>query len=284
MPTINAKFLLGWMEEKEAMTWLLKECRCEEPFSAASAKKLWNEYREKVGALQDRACAPPEIMIDRTRKEEYAQHHFKQKHAKNPRIIDVLKLDDPGKLVIYQLMVVLPQTESYLSGMQDPDKRVSVCLGKGLAHDGIIPKATRVGDCLIKPVPHGEFLIDVNSISSDDFAVVEMNRHIAVKKYDGKLLLWSGYHRSHISLYRKKPDESVLPLFAALESESTDPFFAVNSTEPFKRDMVRGSCPPILADFFDDSLCITLPIRKARVEMSVNTVTGVCQRLWPDAD
>jgi hypothetical protein len=284
MASIMAKLLLGWMDEKEAMTWLLKECKCEEPFTEASALKLWSEHREKVAALKPRACHPPTVLTDRTRKEEYAEHHFKQKHSKNTRVAGVVKLDDPGKLVAYQLMVVIPQTESYVDSMQNPDKRVSVCLGRGLSYDGAIPKATRKGDCLIKRVPHGEFLIDLNSITGDDFAVQEMNRYIAVKEFDGRMLLWSGYHRSHVSLYRKNPEDSVLPLFAVLESEPTDPFFALNSTDPFKRDMVRSSCPPVLADFFDDSLCITVPIRKARVEMCVNTVTGICERLWPDAD
>jgi len=284
MACLMAKLLLGWMEEKEAMIWLLKECKREKPFTEETARTLWNEYREKVAALKPRTCEPPRILVDRTRKEEYAEHHFLQKHAKNTRIVRVVKMDDPGKLVAYQLMVLIPQTESYLSGMQDPARRVSVCLGKGLEHDGIIPKARREGDCLIKKVPHGEFFIDVNSIRQDDFDVKEGNRYIAVKEFDGRTLLWSGYHRSHISLYRKNPEDSVLPLFAVLESASTDPFFAVNSTEPFKRDMVRGPCPPLLSDFFNESLCITLPIRKCRVEMQVNLVTGVCDRLWPDAE
>ena len=284
MASIMAKLLLGWMEEKEAMLCLLKECKRAEPFTEQTAKALWNEYRDKVAALKPRPCTPPKKLEERTQKEEYAEHHFKQKHAKHTGIVGVVKLDDPSKLIAYQLMIVTPQSESYLAGMQDPARRVSICLGKGLAHDGVIPKARREGDCLIKKVPHGEFFIDVNSIKADDFDVKEGNRHIAVKEFDGRMLLWSGYHRSHISLYRKNPEESVLPLFAALESVNTDPFFAVNSTDPFKRDMVRSSCPPLLADFFDESLCIRLPMRKCRVEMCVNLATGVCERRWPDAE
>src|SRR5207244_5552801 len=105
---------------------------------------------------------------------------------------------------------------------QGTKRRIHACLGRGLEYDGVIPKARREGDCLIKKVPHGEFFIDTRSIRQDDFDVKEGNRYIAVKESDGRMLLWSGYHRSHVSLYLKNPEDSVLPLFAVVESDSTD--------------------------------------------------------------
>jgi hypothetical protein len=283
MASVTTKLLLGWMAEGEAMQWLLREHRGNPPFTPESAKRLWDEYRAKVTALPPRDCAPPPILLDRTQQEEYAEHRFCQKYRKNPNILRVLKLGDPGRLVVYQLMILVSQSERYLADMKDPKRRVRTCLGRGLNHDGIIPKARREGDCLIKSVPHGEFFIKGGSVRLDDFDVEEGHRHIAVKEFDRRMLLWAGYHRSHVSLYRRNPEEAVLPLFAVLESDTTDGFFSVNSREAFKRDMVRGTSPPLLADFFDDSLCITLPLRKCRVEMQVNTRTGACDRLWPDA-
>lgn len=280
MGAVETKLLLGWMDENEAMCCLLQEYRGPEPFTREGAKKLWNEYKEKVSALQPRTCVPPNVLIARTTKEEYAEHHFLQKFEGDPNIIKVVKLDDPGKLVVHQLTVVLPQSQRYLKDMQDPNKRIRICLGRGLGFDAVHPKAKRDGDRLIKPLPHAEF--SVTWANEVDFGLRECNRHIAVKEFNGRMLLAAGYHRGHISMYRSNPEDTVLPLFAALESDA-DGFFSVGSKVPFKRDMVCGACPPLLADFFNGNLCITLPLRKCSVEMYVDLRTHEWGRLWPDA-
>jgi len=273
------KLLLGWMPEADAMHWLLKECKRDEPFTEESARKLWNEYREKVAALPPRTANPPVVILERTQKEEYAEHHFMQKFAKQPRILRVLKLADPSKLVAQQLTVVVPQSERYLSKMRDPKSRAHTCLGRGLSFEGVHPKARREGDRLIKPVPHAEFYVTEGN--QEDFQLAEWDRHIAVKESDGRMLLSAGYHRGHISIVRSNPEETVLPLFAVLESDA-DGFFSDGSKVPLARDMVRGSCPPTLGDFFDESLCIQLPLRKLRVEIYVDLKTHEWGRLWLD--
>jgi hypothetical protein len=279
---VDTKLLLGWMEEREAMHWLLREYRGNKPFTEQSAKDLWNEHREKVSKLGDRDCAPPVRLADRTQKEEYAEHHFMQNNGKCNSVLGVLKLDDPGKLVIHQLSVSLSQSEGYLDGMRDPKQRLRLGLGRGRHYEGILPKARREGDCLIKSVPHAEWF--PVSCNQEDFEVKEGNRWIAVKEFDNRLLLSAGYHRAHMSIYRSKPDDIVLPLFVVLESDTVDGFFSVNSKVPFKRDLARSSCPPVLADFFNESLCITLPLRKFRPEIQVNLKMGVWDILWPDAE
>ncbi|SRR6266496_2140366 len=281
MASVNTKLLLGWMDEIEAMACLLREYRGEEPFTEKSAKDLWNRYRKKVAALPPRDCRPPQCVEARTRKEEYAEHHFMQKFGKHPHVQRVLKLDDPSKLVAHQLMVVMPQSERYLADMQDAKKRLNIALGRGLNFEGTLPKARKDGDRLIKLVPHAEF--SVIDGTEEDFRVREDHRHIAVKEFNGRMLLAAGYHRAHISMYRSKPEDTVLPLFAALESDA-DGFFSVGTKVPFKRDMVLGSCPPLLGDFLDDSLCIQLPLRKCRVEICVNLTTHVWDRQWIDAE
>ena len=280
MPSaVRAKLLLGWMDETEAMTWLLREYRGKVPFTKESAEALWNGYRKKVAALQPRVGTPPVCIPGRKTNEQFEENCLLQKFSKDPTILRVAKLDDPSKLVAHQLMIVLPQSESYLTAMQDERKRVRISLGRGLNFTGIHPKARREGDQLIKPVPHAEFV--VTTADNQDFALREMNRHIAVKEYNGRMLLAAGYHRAHIAMYRKVPEDLVLPLFAAVESDS-DGFFSVGSKVPFKRDLVLGPCPPLLGDFFDESLCIELPLRKCRVEISVNLKTRKWEPLWVD--
>ena len=279
MASVMTKLLLGWMDETEAMACLLREYKGDVPFTEEAARAKWNEYRERVGNLGPRECTPPACIVERTQKEEYSEHHFVQKFAKDPSILRVVKLDDPSKLVAHQLTVVLPQSDRYLADMQDPKKRVHTCLGRGLSFEGVHPIARREGDRLIKPVPHAEFsVIDGNE---NDFRLRENNRHIAVKEFDGRMLLAAGYHRAHISMYRNKPEATVLPLFAVVESDA-DGFFSTGSKVPFKRDMVRGVCPPLLGDFFDETLCIQLPLRKCRVEIYVDLKTRVWDRQWVD--
>ncbi len=281
MASVNAKLLLGWMEEKEAMNWLLREYRGNNPFTEESAKALWNEYRKKVAALQPRVCTPPVCIPERKHNEQYEENCFLQKFSKDPTILRVVKLDDPGKLAAHQLMIVMPRSESYLTAMQDERKRVRTALGRGLNFTGIHPKARREGTRLIKPVPHAEFV--VTKADDQDFALHEMNRHISVKEYNGRMLLAAGYHRAHISMYRKVPEDIVLPLFAAMEIDA-DGFFSVGSKVPFKRDLVLGPRPPLLGDFFDETLCIQLPLRKCRVEICVDTVTHKWEHLWSNSE
>jgi len=281
MPSaVRAKLLLGWMEETEAMQWLLKEYAGDIPFTEETAKELWQKYRDKVALLPQRTATPPTCLVDRTQKERYEEDYFIKKHAKKPHILRVVKLDDPSKLVIHQLMVVLPQSERYLSAMKDHGGRTRTSLGRGLSFEGVHPKARKEGNLLIKTMPHAEF--SVTRSDQEDFDVREEDRHIAVKEFGGRMLLHAGYHRAHISMYRSAPEETVLPLFAALESD-VDGFFSVGSKLPFKRDMVRGGCPPLLGDFFDDFLCIELPLRKCGAELCVDLTTRKWSRLWPDA-
>ncbi len=281
---VKVKVLLGWMDEAEAMNTLLRENLTEPPLTEAEARALWEKYRERVAALPPRACRPPVRLTHCTRKEEYEVRYCIQKHRHLEQFREVVKLEDPGKLVVHQLAVTIPESEKYLRDMQDPDKRVCVCLGKGLQHDGVIPRARREGDCLVKPVPHFEFFVP--AVNEDDFVVKEGNRYISVKEFDDRMLLAAGIHRAHVSMYRNNPDDKVLPLFAVLESDAVDGFFSegTNAPAPFKRDMVRGARPPLLADFFDPNLCMELPQRRRRMVLKVDLKTRQWYRNWVDSE
>lgn len=277
---IPTKLLLGWMDETDAMRTLLTECVADPLYTEDSARKLWSDYTNKVAALAPRACSPPLRLSDLTQKEKYAFQHLLDKHKKNSNVLDVLKLDEPGKLVVHQLWASASQSDRYREDMKDPKKRLHLCLGRNMQNQRPINRARKEGDCLIKEVPHWEYF--AKTVSQEDFEVEEGNRHIAVKEFDGRLLLSAGYHRACVSMYRNSPDDTVLPLFAVLESDTQDGFFSVGSKVPRTRDMVKGAVPPVLSDFLDDSLCITLPLRKRRVELVVNLTTRQWERRWVD--
>lgn len=283
MTSLAAKVLLGWMDEDEAMSTLLRENPADPPMTEASARELWELYRRRVAALPPRACPPPARLKDWTAHERYEESWCIHKHRKQPQFMGVVKLDDPGKLVVNQLVLALPESEKYLAAMRDGKRRVSACLGKGLEYDGFIPKAQRRGNYLVKPVPHFEF--SVPRTAEDDFDVQEGNRSIVVTEYDGRMMLATGAHRAHASMYRDS-EEGVRPLFAILESDAVEGFFAegTRAPAPFKRDMVRGRCPPLLADFFNPDLCIQMPQRKRRMSLRVDLQTWKWYRDWEDTD
>jgi hypothetical protein len=277
--TVSAKILLGWMDETEAMNSLIREARPQ--FSETAAREIWNKYREKVAAVPVRDCLAPAYQ-ELTAKERYEADYLMSKSRNKPYISKVVKLD-PSRLVVHQLIVTVDHADGYVQEMQDLPRRIRICLGRNMEYDGTLPKAENRGRVLAKKIPHAEFLVRGGSLANEDFQVVEMNRHVAVKEFDGRILLSAGYHRTHSSMYRKNPEDTVLPLFAVLESDA-DGFFSPLSTAPVKRDMVRGATPPLFSDFFNDDLCITLPIRKCRVELHVNLDTLVATREWLDVD
>jgi hypothetical protein len=284
MTSLLAKVLLGWMDEAEAMSTLLRENTTDPPLTESAAQGLWNEYRRRVKALPPRACPPPRRLSDRTPHERSAERWCVQEHCTHPQFQGVVKLDDPGRLVMHQLLIVVPESDKYLSAMQDSNRRVSVCLGRGLDFGGAIPRAQRRDQFLFKAMPHFEFTVPM--ANQEDFDVEEGFRAIAVKEFDGRMMLAAGAHRAHASMYRTNPEEMVRPLFAVLESDTVDGFFSegTNAPAPFKRDLVRSACPPLLADFFDPRLCIQIPQRKRRLALWVDLNTREWYRDWEDAE
>jgi hypothetical protein len=268
--TVATKGLLGWMTEDEALRFL-RSCVFEPPKSDAELLQLWHEYRDKVTAIGKR-IVPTFSTHKLSLSEECSGKTLVNKAIKagGSNVKKVIKVD-PCHLLIHQLSVTLDQSERYAAAMRNARQRLNVCLGIGLENRLPIGPAVRDGDWLKKSIPHGEFQ-PFCLIGKDDFAVQEQARFISFTEFEGKLLLWAGYHRSHALVSHTKPDDTDRLLVGTLVTDG-EAFLGPASDLPAKRDCVRGECPPLFSDFFNVELCINVQFLKLRCEIHWNPKT-----------
>jgi hypothetical protein len=269
--TVNAKALLGWMTEDEALKFL-KNCVFDSPLSDDDLRNLWIEYRDKVAALGSRNITPIQPYKLTLAEESTGKTHVNRfRKTGGVNVKRVVKVD-PLKLAIHQLWVVTDRSKAYETACTDKNARLRLSLGIGLENRTPIGPAKRNGDWLIKDVPHGEFRPYAMS-GADDFIVQEQARFISLTAFDSRILLWAGYHRTYALVSHTNPDDTVRLLVGTLVSDGED-FLGAASSLPAKRDIVRGCCPPLFGDFFGDSLCITVKYLKLRCELHWNIKTG----------
>jgi hypothetical protein len=268
--TVNAKGLLGWMTEDEALRFL-RNCVFDKQKSDAEMLALWQEYRDRVAAIG--SLTVPRFNTHKlSLSEECTGKTLVNKMRKigGTNVKRVIKVD-PQDLLIHQLWVTVDQSDLYGAAMRDRRQRLNLCLGIGMENKIPIGPAVRDGDWLKKSIPHGEFQ-PFCLIGNDDFAVQEQARFISFTEFEGKLLLWAGYHRSHALVSHTKPDDTDRLLVGTLTTDG-EAFLGVASTLLAKRDSVRGECPPLFSDFFNAELCINVQFLKLRCEIHWNPKT-----------
>src|SRR5262249_10361426 len=147
-------------------------------------------YWDRVQALPDRlATAPQTLPLDA--EETAARDAFLRRHHGAPNIKDVIKID-PSALVVHQWLVVEERTENY---------RQQVSTTRGWIDATLAAQATphqvqlKFGmNAMDVEVPHGEFVVN---FSAGGFQVSELAKFVSVTRFDGRMLLHAGYHRSY---------------------------------------------------------------------------------------
>lgn len=276
--TVDARVLLGWMDRREVLKTLLEEAVFPEPLTEQAALQLWEKYKAKVAALGARP-APAPTFEKLVFKEQWARDKFMKKFKKRQatNIRGVVKLNPMG-LVIHQLQVILDQSNKYLEAMRSPAKRINVCLGVGMEHAEVC-ETHNEGDIIKIKIPHSEFQIDIGP--NKRIELQEYTRHIALTQFNGRILLWAGYHRTYALRSQEYPEEMDRLLLATLTTDA-ERLLADVSDFPGKRDSVRGACPPVFGDFFDDGLCMSIKLRKRRCELHIKTTTMKIEKVWLD--
>jgi hypothetical protein len=102
------------------------------------------------------------------------------------------------------------------------------------------------------------------------FQIQQNAGHISVTEYDGRLLLFAGYHRSFAEITRENPDGIARSLVVAL---TTDGEFLISpaSSNQGVREVLRGLRPPLLADFLDERLSMRVRLRKKKCELKIQS-------------
>jgi hypothetical protein len=278
MKTLSGKLLLGWMQEKEALAFLLDEAV--PPLTKDAALELWNCYRAKVTALGQREYHKPARAPHNFKENLAAQKIIKASRRNGEHNVKGLLKVDPLDLVVHQLRIFEERALPYLPLVRDPVAKVKVCLPP-LPTGGQLPTRRISGKTIIE-LPHGEFRIGLGPDKRP--AVQELAHHIAINEFDGRLLLWAGYHRTYaVTLASQANPEEIERLVpAVLTTDADDAFLDAMARFSEKRDMVRGTCPALFRDFFDSDLCLAIKLRKRRPQFEID-LTGT-KMVWVDDD
>jgi hypothetical protein len=257
-----AKVLLGWLP-KEAAIQFLGECVFDEPMPPERAENVWSQYRDRVAALPDRNCTSPAV-VPLTQEEKNHASNFKQFHRQNVNVRDVIKIN-PLNLVTHQPYVNLDQSGKYRQDAVSASRyaRHSLAIAHG-SHNMNMHSGLNMMDIT---VPHGEFAFVFNQ-QMGQFQVLELARHISVTRFQDRMLLWAGYHRSYAFMDRENPEGIERSLLVAL---TTDADFLVSPQSPNQglRAIVCGLRPPLFRDFFDRDLFMDVNLKRKRWVLQV---------------
>lgn len=258
---IDAHVLIGWFDRDNAVRLLTKDCAFDPPLTDADAVARWQPYRDRVEALPGRAAnAPAPLPLDSAEKS--ARDHFLKAHPGAANIKDVIKIDPTG-LVVHQLIVCEERCKEYQKDVKTMQGWINSTLAaQQVSHQVQIHIGVNAMDI---DVPHGEFVVN---FTNTGYQIAELAKFVSVTRFDQRMLLHAGYHRSYARMSGMAPDaidRSVLVVVA------TDGDFLVSPSSPNHgvRAMCCGLRPPLFADFFDDRFFMTLPIKRKRFVLQV---------------
>lgn len=266
MPTtVDAIVLLGWMERDAAVKYLIENCVFDTALTEPRAEEIWRTKRNAVEALGTRNVAAPACLpmdAEEERKAHAFVQHFNRLGATNIR--EVLKIDPMG-LVVHQPFIVLERVAEYSAKVSSKAGWMRHCLSTDP------PAPTRLQmrcapNAIDVALPHGEFMFAMNP--AQGFGIQEFMKHVTVNAFDGRLWLWSGYHRSYARIATLTPEAIDRSLLVV---RTTDGDFLVGSHSPNHglREMLRGLRPPLFRDFFDEGLFMRIRLRKKRFELQI---------------
>jgi hypothetical protein len=262
--TMPAKVLLGWLP-KEAALQLLNDCVFNEPITPEQAERLWSQYRDRVAALPERDCNAP-VSVPLTREEKTLADNFMQFHRQNANVREVIKIN-PLNLVTHQPYVNLDQSGKYRADATNASRyaKHSLAIAQG-TNNMQIQSGLNLMDV---QVPHGEFAFVFNQQVSQ-FQVLELARHVSVTRFQERMLLWAGYHRSYAFITNENPEGIERSLLVAL---TTDADFLVSPHSPNQglRAVICGLRPPFFRDFLDRDLFMDVNLKRKRWVLQVRS-------------
>lgn len=264
--TMLGKVLLGWLP-KEAAVQFLTDCVFDEPMTPQRAEEIWAQYRDRVALLPERDCSAP-AALPLTQEERALAENFMRFHRQrqNHNVREVIKIN-PLNLVIHQPHVNLDQSGRYAQDAANASRyaRHSLAIAQGV-HNMQIEAGLNMMDV---QVPHGEFAFVFNQ-QIGQFQVLELARHVSVTRFQNRMLLWAGYHRSYAFMTNENPDGMERSLLVAL---TTDADFLVSPHSPNQglRAVICGLRPPLFRDFFDRDLFMDVNLKRKRWVLQVRS-------------
>ncbi|MGP8155853.1 MAG: hypothetical protein ACLQMT_03200, partial [Candidatus Acidiferrales bacterium] len=206
-------------------------------------------------------------------------HTRRLRAGKNGQYFTEVVKVHPGDLIVHQYSVLIERSEEHANEMQNDVTRVNRCLGVGMNFCGNLVQRQESPKRLVVDLPHFEY---VPELQPDGLKVTERDKYItAVRLPNGKLILWSGYHRTY-ALLRQLGGEGAggAPLLTVMTAFPDAIRFFSKATPV--RDTVLGERPALLRDFLDDTLSISVNLRKKRARARAEFVKP--NRVWCGID
>jgi hypothetical protein len=257
--TIEARVLLGWMPQDQAIRYLREECYFDPDISAKAAEELWQTYKAIVDGLPPRTPADPH-RFPLSQSEKISVNQFRRMYNFDPNIADVIKLDPMG-LLVHQLYVVTEISDGYAESVKG-DGWINMAL---LARRQSQFRWRIEAGKIIYEFPHGEFMMSGPQAPDGHLNIMEGGRLANAAQLEGRMLLGTGYHRTfaYSRSAMNAPDgigkAVVFPLLRNLP-------FPDSPAMPNHglRAMLLGARPPFFADFFDNRLFMPVMLRKKK--------------------
>ena len=259
--TLEAHVLIGWYDRDAAVRFLTTDCVFDPPMNDGDAEARWRPYRDRVENLAERpGLAPHPLPL--TASERSACDQFLKSRSGAPNIKDVIKID-PSGLVVHQLIVCDERRVAYQNAVATMQGWINVTLAA--------PQTSHQVQLGFGPngmdahVPHGEFVI---TFSNTGYQIAELAKFVSVTKFDQRMLLHAGYHRSYARMRGMAPDAIERSVLVVV---TTDGDFLVSPSSPNQgvRAMCCGLRPPLFTDFFDDRFFMTVPLKRKRFVLQV---------------
>ena len=260
--TVEARVLLGWMERDQAVKYLMEECIFDPSLTESQAEQIWHPYRRAVESLTPtrECCSPvrhPLTGCEITDAKAFLKF-FRGLPTGAPNILEVIKVD-PRKLVVHQLYVVTDRADGYTNSVKTPEEWSKIGLPANLPG----PKNLAVKGCqngVEYHVPHMEFGVTFSQqlmlqnggppASGICIGVQEAPSYISVSEFQGRTLLWAGYHRSFARMLSTAEDAIARSHPAVVLTTDADFLVSTGTPNQGLRDIITGPTPPLFGDFF----------------------------------
>jgi tetratricopeptide (TPR) repeat protein len=260
---ISGRALLGWMNQEEAIRFLIDDCCFSPRLTCSSARDIWEAKKAIVENLQIEAPLPPPRNLPMSAADLKAIGKFRKKYPAAEFVVDFVRLN-PMDLVVHQLWISPSIAQRYREGLT-ADKWLQFAFLDPPSSSWL--NCRRDANTVTFDLPHSEFILAGPLQPHGELRVTEAESFITVQLHAGQALLLRGYHRT-FACARFTREAANAPrgvlfgvsnYFALLDGET--------NTAAATMELTR---PPRMADFFDERLYLPVTLRKRRYEMRIS--------------
>lgn len=281
--TLNGVLLLGWMDRDNAVTYLMRNCISDPPYTEATAEALWRLYRDRCEALPEREALAPDRLPLTPEERQHANRFLASLNQLGPHTVQDFVKIDLSKLVVHQVIIVASRSnEQYLNRVRNNTGWLNQALPLTPRPGAQITSRVSVNGLHTSAdfdIPHGEFIFAPDP-TGQFFSVQQFQAYISVVRGPGdagrRLMLKAGYHRSYARARSMMPPAATVPSAVVALERNT---FGDPPNQVAGAGLIvdtaglrpTGCRPALLADFFDDNLAIRINLRRKRYQLQVRS-------------